>query len=157
MENHLEAGVAVETNSRQAVSCDSGTAIQLYLREVGKVRLLTPRAEIELAGRVKKGDKKAREQMIKANLPRVVEIAREYEGIGLPLLDLISEGNLGLLKAVERFAPEAEGELAARRSWWIRHSIKRALASQRRTVRHPAHRLELNSMPRKAASPTCHS
>src|SRR5437870_1634038 len=89
---------------RQEVERYNGdTAIKLYLREIGQVKLLTPQEEIELAAKIKKGDKKAREQMIKANLRLVVKIARDYEGIGLPLLDLISEGNIGLMKAVERF------------------------------------------------------
>src|SRR5207247_6681431 len=86
---------------RERGSYDGDTAIKLYLREIGQVKLLTPQEEIELAARIKKGDKKAREQMIKANLRLVVKIARDYEGIGLPLLDLISEGNIGLMKAVE--------------------------------------------------------
>ncbi|HXS68154.1 MAG TPA: sigma-70 factor domain-containing protein, partial [Candidatus Polarisedimenticolia bacterium] len=92
-------------SERERSSYDGDTAIKLYLREIGQVKLLTPQEEIELAARIKKGDKKAREQMIKANLRLVVKIARDYEGIGLPLLDLISEGNIGLMKAVERFDP----------------------------------------------------
>ncbi len=90
---------------------DGDTAIKLYLREIGQVKLLTPQEEIVLAARIKQGDKKAREQMIKANLRLVVKIARDYEGIGLPLLDLISEGNIGLMKAVERFDPKKGGKL----------------------------------------------
>src|SRR5580692_1888601 len=88
------------------------TAIRLYLREIGQVKLLTPQEEIELAARIKKGDKKAREQMIKANLRLVVKIAHDYENFGLPLLDLISEGNIGLMKAVERFDPSKGGKLS---------------------------------------------
>src|SRR4029077_3274175 len=98
--------------SRERGAYDSDTAIKLYLREIGLVKLLTPQEEIELAARIKKGDKKAREQMIKANLRLVVKIARDYEGIGLPLLDLISEGNIGLMKAVERFDPAKGGKLS---------------------------------------------
>ncbi|HEX7652290.1 MAG TPA: sigma-70 factor domain-containing protein, partial [Verrucomicrobiae bacterium] len=90
---------------REAERNDGDTSIRLYLREIGQAKLLTPDEEIELAARIKKGDKKAREHMIKANLRLVVKIARDYEGIGLPLLDLISEGNIGLMKAVERFDP----------------------------------------------------
>src|SRR5271170_3435210 len=90
---------------RESERYDADTAIKLYLREIGQVKLLTPQEEIALAARIKKGDKKAREHMIKANLRLVVKIARDYEGIGLPLLDLISEGNIGLMKAVERFDP----------------------------------------------------
>jgi len=85
---------------RDRSAYDGDTAIKLYLREIGQVKLLTPQEEIELAARIKKGDKKAREQMIKANLRLVVKIAHDYEGFGLPLLDLISEGNIGLMKAV---------------------------------------------------------
>src|SRR6185295_15698434 len=77
--------------------------LQLYLREIGQVRLITPQEEIALAKRIKKGDKQAREEMIKANLRLVVKIARDYDGLGLPLLDLINEGNIGLMKGVERF------------------------------------------------------
>jgi hypothetical protein len=97
---------------REAERQDGDSAIRLYLREIGLVKLLTPQEEIELAARIKKGDKKAREHMIKANLRLVVKIARDYEGIGLPLLDLISEGNIGLMKAVERFDPAKGGKLS---------------------------------------------
>jgi RNA polymerase primary sigma factor len=103
------------------------------------VALLTPQQEVELAARIKKGDKKAREHMIKANLRLVVKIARDYEGLGLPLLDLISEGNIGLMKAVERFDPAKGGKLSTYGSWWIKQSIKRALANQSKTIRLPVH------------------
>ncbi|HEV2318345.1 MAG TPA: sigma-70 factor domain-containing protein, partial [Verrucomicrobiae bacterium] len=96
---------------REISRYDVDTAIKLYLREIGQVKLLTPQEEIQLAARIKTGDKKAREQMIKANLRLVVKIARDYDGIGLPLLDLISEGNIGLMKAVERFDPKKGGKL----------------------------------------------
>src|ERR1700677_4808425 len=95
---------------RERTAYDGDSAIKLYLREIGQVRLLTPQEEVQLAAKIKKGDKKAREQMIKANLRLVVKIARDYEGIGLPLLDLISEGNIGLMKAVERFDPRKGGK-----------------------------------------------
>ncbi len=124
---------------RERGSYDADTAIKLYLREIGQVKLLTPKEEIELAARIKKGDKKAREHMIKANLRLVVKIARDYEGIGLPLLDLISEGNIGLMKAVERFDPSKGGKLSTYGSWWIKQSIKRALANQSKTIRLPVH------------------
>jgi RNA polymerase primary sigma factor len=114
-------------------------AIKLYLREIGKVELLSPEQEIELAARIKKGDKEARELMIKANLRLVVKIAREYEGLGLPLLDLISEGNIGLMKAVERFDPSKGGKLSTYGAFWIKQSIKRALANQSKTIRIPVH------------------
>ena len=118
---------------------DGETAIKLYLREIGQVKLLTPQEEIVLAARIKKGDKKAREQMIKANLRLVVKIAHDYENFGLPLLDLISEGNIGLMKAVERFDPAKGGKLSTYGSWWIKQSIKRALANQSKTIRLPVH------------------
>ena len=130
---------------------DGDTAIKLYLREIGQVKLLTPEEEIELAARIKKGDKKAREQMIKANLRLVVKIAHDYEGFGLPLLDLISEGNIGLMKAVERFDPAKGGKLSTYGSWWIKQSIKRALANQSKTIRLPVHLVDKISKMRRTA------
>ena len=111
--------------------------------------MLTPQEEIELAARIKKGDKKAREHMIKANLRLVVKIARDYDGIGLPLLDLISEGNIGLMKAVERFDPAKGGKLSTYGSWWIKQSIKRALANQSKTIRLPVHLVDKISKMRR--------
>ncbi len=118
---------------------ETRTALDLYLREVGKVKLLTPKEEVELAARIKKGDEAAREQMIKANLRLVVKIAKDYEHIGLPLLDLINEGNIGLMKAVERFDPAKGAKLSTYSSWWIRQQIRRALADQAKTIRLPVH------------------
>ena len=136
---------------RERGSYDGDTAIKLYLREIGQVKLLTPDEEIQLAARIKKGDKKAREQMIKANLRLVVKIARDYEGIGLPLLDLISEGNIGLMKAVERFDPAKGGKLSTYGSWWIKQSIKRALANQSQTIRLPVHLVDKISKMRRTS------
>lgn len=136
---------------REAERHDSDTSIRLYLREIGQVKLLTPAEEIELAARIKKGDKKAREHMIKANLRLVVKIARDYEGIGLPLLDLISEGNIGLMKAVERFDPKKGGKLSTYGSWWIKQSIKRALANQSKTIRLPVHLVDKISRMRRTS------
>lgn len=132
-------------------SWDGDTAIKLYLREIGQVKLLTPAEEIALAARIKKGDKRAREHMIKANLRLVVKIARDYEGIGLPLLDLINEGNIGLMKAVERFDPAKGGKLSTYASWWIKQSIKRALANQSKTIRLPVHLVDKISKMRRTA------
>jgi len=134
---------------RESSRYDADTAIKLYLREIGQVKLLTPQEEIVLAARIKRGDKKAREQMIKANLRLVVKIARDYEGIGLPLLDLISEGNIGLMKAVERFDPKKGGKLSTYGSWWIKQSIKRALANQSKTIRLPVHLVDKISKMRR--------
>src|SRR5581483_4413506 len=122
---------APEPQERHAAG--SGDALQLYLREIGKVKLLTPEEEIVLAKRIKRGDKKAREQMIKANLRLVVKIARDYDGMGLPLLDLINEGNIGLMKGVARFDPRKGAKLSTYASWWIKQAIKRALANQSKT------------------------
>src|SRR5437870_7298250 len=114
-------------------------ALQLYMREIGQVKLLTPKEEIALARRIKRGDEQAREQMIKANLRLVVKIARDYSGLGLPLLDLINEGNIGLMKGVERFNPAKGAKLSTYASWWIKQAIKRALANQSKTIRLPVH------------------
>ena len=132
-------------------SYDGDTAIKLYLREIGQVPLLTLQEEIDLAARIKKGDKKAREHMIKANLRLVVKIAHDYEGFGLPLLDLISEGNIGLMKAVERFDPAKGGKLSTYGSWWIKQSIKRALANQSKTIRLPVHLVDKISKMRRVS------
>jgi len=111
----------------------------LYLREIGQTKLLTPQQEIELAKRIQHGDERAREEMIKANLRLVVKIARDYEEYGLPLLDLINEGNIGLMKAVERFDPTKGAKLSTYASWWIKQAIRRALANQSKTIRLPVH------------------
>ena len=116
-----------------------GSALTSYFREVGAVALLTPQEEVELAARIKKGDMAARERMIRANLRLVVKIAREYENLGLPLLDLISEGTIGLMKAVDKFDPAKGGKLSTYGSWWIKQQVRRALANQGRTIRLPVH------------------
>ena len=125
--------------------------IKIYLREIGKTALLTPQEEIQLADRIKKGDKKARAHMIKANLRLVVKIAQDYANYGLPLLDLISEGNIGLMKAVERFDPNKGGKLSTYAAWWIKQSIKRALANQSKTIRLPVHMVDKISKMRRVA------
>lgn len=121
---------------------DSDSSLRVYLREISKTDLLTPQEEVELAARIKKGDKEARAHMIKANLRLVVKIAQDYSGYGLPLADLISEGNIGLMKAVERFDPEKGGKLSTYAAWWIKQSIKRALANQSKTIRLPVHMVD---------------
>ena len=114
-------------------------SIKIYLREIGKTDLLTPADEVKLARKIKKGDEAARHLMIRANLRLVVKIAQDYARLGLPLLDLISEGNIGLMKAVERFDPRKGGKLSTYAAWWIKQAIKRALANQSKTIRLPAH------------------
>lgn len=125
--------------------------LQLYLQEIGQTPLLTIDEEIKLAKRIHKGDKAARDHMIKANLRLVVKIAMDYKDFGLPLLDLISEGNLGLIKAVERFDPAKGGKLSTYAAWWIKQSIKRALANQSKTIRLPVHLVDKISKMRRTA------
>ncbi|HJM63522.1 MAG: RNA polymerase subunit sigma [Roseibacillus sp.] len=131
---------------------DSDSSLRVYLREISKTDLLTPAEEVELAALIKKGDKKARAHMIKANLRLVVKIAQDYSGYGLPLADLISEGNIGLMKAVERFDPEKGGKLSTYGSWWIKQSIKRALANQSKTIRLPVHMVDKIAKMRRISS-----
>jgi len=114
-------------------------AIKLYLREIQKTRLLTADEEKELASRIAKGDKAARDRMIESNLRLVVKIAKRYVNRGLPFLDLIEEGNMGLIKAVERFKLSKECRFSTYATWWIRQSIERALVNQSRTIRLPVH------------------
>src|SRR5215831_15412167 len=118
---------------------DSETSIKVYLQEIGGTPLLTVQQEIELAAKIKKGDREARALMIRSNLRLVVKIAHNYSNLGLPLLDWISEGNIGLIKAVERFDPGKGGKLSTYSAWWIKQSIKRALANQSKTIRLPVH------------------
>lgn len=136
----VEATPAAESSERPL--SPGRDAFELYLREIGQTPLLTPQEEIALAKRVQAGDAEAREHMIKANLRLVVKIAREYEGFGVPLLDLISEGNMGLIKGVERFDPEKGAKLSTYAAWWIKQNIRRALANQSKTVRLPSHVVE---------------
>lgn len=126
--------------------------IGLYLREISQVPLLTPAEEIKLAGQIKRGNSRAREKMIKANLRLVVKIANDFSTFGLPLLDLISEGNIGLMKAVERFDPMKGGKLSTYASWWIKQSIKRALANQSKTIRLPVHLVDKIGKIRRVAA-----
>jgi RNA polymerase primary sigma factor len=115
------------------------SAINLYLREIGRIPLLTPQQEIELAAEIRKGDRHARALMINSNLRLVVTIAQEYANLGLPLLDVIAEGNVGLIAAVDRFDPAKGAKLSTYASWWIRQAIKRALSNQGKTIRLPVH------------------
>ncbi len=127
------------------------SAIHLYLNDVGRYHLITPEEEIILAARIRRGDEQAREKMIRANLRLVIHIAQHYTNIGLPLLDLIAEGNLGLIKAVERFDPAKGGKFSTYAAWWIKQHIKRALSTQVKTIRLPVHLVERLSKIRKTA------
>jgi RNA polymerase primary sigma factor len=114
-------------------------AIKHYLREIQKTSLLTPEEERELAARIDEGDKAARQRMIESNLRLVVKIAKRYINRGLPFIDLIEEGNIGLIKAVERFKLSKECRFSTYATWWIRQSIERALVNQSRIIRLPVH------------------
>lgn len=127
------------------------SGLRIYLREIGKTPLLTREEETELAERIRAGDPDARAHMIKANLRLVVKIAQDYANYGLPLLDLISEGNIGLMKAVERFDPHRGAKLSTYASWWIKQSIKRGLADKSKTIRLPVHIVDKISKVRRLA------
>src|SRR3977135_4517357 len=122
MKNHMTA----ENND---------SAMNVYLREIGRIALLTPQKKIEIPGKNKQGDREARALMISSNLRLVVTIAQDYANLGLPLLDLISEGNVGLTVAVDRFDPSKGAKLSTYAAWWIRQSIKRALSNHGSTTR----------------------
>jgi RNA polymerase primary sigma factor len=117
-------------------------SVRLYLREIGKIPLLTAVEELELAHRVSSGEKLAKDKMAEANMRLVVSIAKRYVGRGLDLLDLIQEGNTGLLRAVEKFDPNKGFKFSTYATWWIRQAITRAIADQARTIRIPVHMVE---------------
>ena len=131
---------------------DNNNSLRIYLREIAKTELLTREQELELAEKIRQGDKQARSLMIRSNLRLVVKIAQDYANYGLPLSDLISEGNIGLMKAVERFDPEKGGKLSTYGSWWIKQSIKRALANQSKTIRLPVHMVDKISRMRRISN-----
>lgn len=126
--------------------------MDIYLREIGRVELLSPGEEAELARRIRKGDAEARDRMIRANLRLVVAIAKEYAKIGLPLLDLISEGNIGLMTAAERFDPSKGAKFSTYAAWWIKQRIRRALRDQGKTIRLPSHLADKLLRMRRAAA-----
>lgn len=134
-----EAILKTDTSYLEDISDDS---VRLYLREIGKIPLLTPEEELTLARKVKTGKKKAKDQMAEANMRLVVSIAKRYVGRGLDLLDLIQEGNTGLLRAVEKFDPDRGFKFSTYATWWIRQAITRAIADQARTIRIPVHMVE---------------
>ena len=127
---------------------DSG--LRLYLREINQTRLLTPEEEIATARRIRKGDRQARDEMIRCNLRLVISIAKNYTRRGLSLMDLIEEGNLGLLRAVERFDPAQGCRFSTYASWWIRQAIKRSLISAVKPVEIPAYMVDMISKWRRA-------
>jgi RNA polymerase primary sigma factor len=134
-----------EATSTAAVYLEDDVAddsVRLYLREIGKIPLLSAEEELELAQKVVSGDKDAKDKMAEANMRLVVSIAKRYVGRGLDLLDLIQEGNTGLLRAVEKFDPDKGFKFSTYATWWIRQAITRAIADQARTIRIPVHMVE---------------
>ena len=131
--------LAITTDNMDAFADDS---VRLYLREIGKIPLLTPEEEADLAQRIVKGDKKAKDKMVEANMRLVVSIAKRYGGRGLDFLDLIQEGNTGLLRAVDKFDPDKGFKFSTYATWWVRQAITRAIADQARTIRIPVHMVE---------------
>ena len=131
--------LAITPENVDAMADDS---VRMYLREIGDVPLLTQEEELELAKRAVKGDKKAKDKLAESNMRLVVSIAKRYSGRGLDFLDLIQEGNTGLLRAVEKFDPEKGFKFSTYATWWIRQAITRAIADQARTIRIPVHMVE---------------
>ncbi len=130
--------------------------VKIYLKEIGRVPLLTPEEEIELAQRMKDGDKEAKKRLAEANLRLVVSIAKRYSGRGMHFLDLIQEGNLGLIKAVDKFDYTKGFKFSTYATWWIRQSITRAIADQARTIRIPVHMVETITKVKKTSSQLLH-
>ncbi|MEK9773375.1 MAG: sigma-70 family RNA polymerase sigma factor [Opitutae bacterium] len=128
------------------------SSLDIYMQQISQIPLLTVEEEIVLASKIAKGDEEARDTMITANLRLVVKIAQEYSNLGLSVLDLINEGNMGLMKAVERFDPSKGGKLSTYASWWIKQSIKRALANQSKTIRLPVHMVDRVTQIRRSAA-----
>jgi RNA polymerase primary sigma factor len=142
----------VQSKSRRRLSTAVQNPLETYLREINETALLNANQEKELAHRIAVGEKEARDQMVRANLRLVVNIARSYTGKGLPLPDLIEEGNLGLLRAVEGFDPGMNTRFSTYASYWIKQSIKRALINSAKTIRIPAYMVELLTKWRRATA-----
>ena len=139
VEEFSDEDLAITAENVDAFADDS---VRLYLREIGKIPLLTPEEEADLAQRIVKGDKAAKDKMVESNMRLVVSIAKRYSGRGLDFLDLIQEGNTGLLRAVEKFDPAKGFKFSTYATWWVRQAITRAIADQARTIRIPVHMVE---------------
>jgi len=146
----IQVDPPVEREAR-SIAKDGEFNLRRYLREISDTALLTPDQEVVLAARIHAGDLDAREHMIKANLRLVVKIAKDFDGMGLPLLDMINEGNIGLMRAVERFDPAKGAKLSTYAAWWIKQAIKRALANQGKTIRLPVHLVDRVAKIRRTA------
>ena len=128
-----------DTDQREETRDTSRANLAVYLREIARIPLLAREQEVELARRIRAGDETAKQQLIEANLRLVVQVARRYINRGLPLPDLIEEGNIGLLRAVEKYEPERGTRFSTYATWWVRQAVARALANQARTIRLPVH------------------
>ena len=147
----VEVDAAPLVREGRSIAREGDHSLRAYLREISDTPLLTPQEEIALAARIQAGDDAAREHMIKANLRLVVKIAKDYDGMGLPLLDMINEGNIGLMRAVERFDPTKGAKLSTYAAWWIKQAIKRGLANQGKTIRLPVHLVDRVAKIRRVA------
>ena len=142
LENEEELSDEELAITAENVDAFADDSVRLYLREIGKIPLLTPEEEADLAQRIIKGDQKAKNKMVESNMRLVVSIAKRYGGRGLDFLDLIQEGNTGLLRAVEKFDPAKGFKFSTYATWWVRQAITRAIADQARTIRIPVHMVE---------------
>lgn len=157
-------GLEVPANDNEEVDVSLATEgiaiddpVKVYLKEIGRVPLLTPEEEIDLAIRISNGDEAAKKRLSEANLRLVVSIAKRYLGRGMQFLDLIQEGNLGLIKAVEKFDYTKGFKFSTYATWWIRQAITRAIADQARTIRIPVHMVETINKVKKVSSQLLHS
>ncbi|MGN1202622.1 MAG: sigma-70 family RNA polymerase sigma factor, partial [Eubacterium sp.] len=150
----LEVDLPKETDAAETVAVNDNAAmddpVKVYLKEIGRVPLLTPEEEIELAIRISDNDSDAKKRLAEANLRLVVSIAKRYVGRGMQFLDLIQEGNLGLIKAVDKFDYTKGFKFSTYATWWIRQAITRAIADQARTIRIPVHMVETINKVKKA-------
>ena len=142
LENEEELSDEELAITPENVDAFADDSVRLYLREIGKIPLLSPEEEADLAQRIVKGDQAAKNKMVESNMRLVVSIAKRYGGRGLDFLDLIQEGNTGLLRAVEKFDPEKGFKFSTYATWWVRQAITRAIADQARTIRIPVHMVE---------------
>lgn len=137
-----DSEISVDGDSLESISPLSDDSVKIYLREIGRVPLLNAKQEIELARKIKEGDYEAKRKLVRHNLRLVVSIAKKYINRGLPFLDLIQEGNLGLIRAAEKFDPERGYKFSTYATWWVRQGITRSLSDKSRTIRVPVHMVE---------------
>ena len=156
METAIETVEAEESDDGSADGMSTDDPVKVYLKEIGRVPLLTPEEEIELSIKIAEGDDYAKKRLSEANLRLVVSIAKRYVGRGMQFLDLIQEGNLGLIKAVEKFDYTKGFKFSTYATWWIRQAITRAIADQARTIRIPVHMVETINKVKKVSSQLLH-